>query len=103
MSDTFDMLCSDPLRKYVTQVFESDWAVAMPFTANQQYSADDMQVITDRSAVEVIIPPRKDIDTYVTPLQTIQVCNTHMNMFFYNLVADVIIIECRRGSGVCIA
>eukprot|EP00003_Mantamonas_plastica_P011882 TRINITY_DN2187_c0_g2_i4.p1 TRINITY_DN2187_c0_g2~~TRINITY_DN2187_c0_g2_i4.p1 ORF type:complete len:283 (-),score=80.15 TRINITY_DN2187_c0_g2_i4:29-823(-) len=53
-------------------IFESDWDQATQFKVNQTYSAADMAIITNKSKINVVIPPPNSFPgSYVTKLQPV--------------------------------
>jgi len=61
---------STPLRSFITQVFNADWAIGVPFKPAQTYSSSNMQIITNKASVPVVIPPRRNINAWISPLET---------------------------------
>lgn len=85
---------SGPLRALMNETFNSDFAIATPFKANQYYSSSEYSIITNPDPIPVVIPPRPDIDAYDTPLINV---TGYMNVtvfdspdFAYNLIAPYI-------------
>jgi hypothetical protein len=56
-----------PALKFLTSVFDADWAAGATFTPAQTYSAADMKIITDTAVRQVVVPQGPTNRSYVTP------------------------------------
>jgi hypothetical protein len=56
---------------FTESVFNNDWALAVPLTVNQTYSAADMAIITNNATVPIVQPPPfSNPKAYITPTPT---------------------------------
>eukprot|EP01103_Thecamoeba_quadrilineata_P015002 TRINITY_DN4608_c0_g1_i1.p1 TRINITY_DN4608_c0_g1~~TRINITY_DN4608_c0_g1_i1.p1 ORF type:complete len:255 (-),score=40.53 TRINITY_DN4608_c0_g1_i1:62-826(-) len=85
---------SKPLQDLYNSTFWADWAQAFDFVPNQNYTSDQMKIITNPEMVPVVIPPRRDLDTYETPLENITDTTTATAFvspdYAYTFVSDAI-------------
>eukprot|EP00042_Codosiga_hollandica_P048502 m.545520 g.545520 ORF g.545520 m.545520 type:complete len:459 (-) comp57673_c0_seq6:273-1649(-) len=62
---------SSEIVKFTTSVFNLDWSLADSYTVNQTYSAEDMAIILDKTALPIVMPePFSHKDAYITPKPT---------------------------------
>eukprot|EP01103_Thecamoeba_quadrilineata_P009106 TRINITY_DN1881_c0_g1_i1.p1 TRINITY_DN1881_c0_g1~~TRINITY_DN1881_c0_g1_i1.p1 ORF type:complete len:439 (+),score=77.64 TRINITY_DN1881_c0_g1_i1:93-1409(+) len=69
---------SDPLRTFFNTTFNEDFNAGYAFKPTSTYSSELMAIITNTSSIPVVVPPRLDINAYITPLTKV---DQKMNSF----------------------
>jgi phosphatidylserine/phosphatidylglycerophosphate/cardiolipin synthase-like enzyme len=81
-----------PLIQLYNSTFWEDWDQAFDLVLTQKYSSSEMSIITNPAPVEVVIPPPRDLGTYVTPLVNVSGDITATAFvspdYAYNLVSE---------------